>query len=134
MTIEKGRSYNDHGSMRDDNDCLFCRIYRGDVPAGFIHRDERVFAIRDISPQAPVHILLLPAEHISSLAAVEPHHAGLLAELVLLGQQVAQELGIAASGYRVIANVGPDSGQGVEHLHFHLIGGRSLGPLIARRD
>ncbi len=117
--------------MVEDADCLFCRIRRGDVPATFLYRDERVFAIRDIYPQAPVHILVLPVDHIRSLASIEPHHAGLLADLVLLSQRLAHEQGIAASGYRVIANIGPDSGQAVDHLHLHVLGGRSLGPLIS---
>ncbi len=120
--------------MGTDNDCLFCRIYRGDVPASFIHRDERVFAIRDIYPQAPVHILLLPVDHIPSLASIELEHGGLLADLVLLGQRLAREQGIAGSGYRVIANVGPDAGQAVDHLHLHLLGGRSLGRLVSPQD
>ncbi|MBI2911774.1 MAG: histidine triad nucleotide-binding protein [Chloroflexi bacterium] len=114
-----------------DKDCLFCRIYRGEVPASLVHRDERLFAIRDIHPQAPVHILLMPVDHIPSLAGIKLHHASLLAELVLLSQRLAEEQGIAKTGYRVIANVGPDSGQAVDHLHLHLLGGRPLGPLIS---
>jgi histidine triad (HIT) family protein len=109
------------------SDCLFCKIARGDIPATLVHEDERVVAFRDIHPQAPVHILLIPREHVASLDAVDAGHEGLLGRLLLVARDLARSEGMAEDGYRTVLNVGADGGQTVHHLHVHLLGGRSLG-------
>ncbi len=111
-------------------DCIFCRIARGEVPAAFLYEDDRVVAFADISPQAPVHVLVVPRRHIASVAALKADDAALAGHMVMVTQKLAGELGVAASGYRLVANAGPDSGQLVPHLHFHLLGGRPLGACL----
>lgn len=109
------------------SDCLFCKIAGGDIPATLIHQDDRIVAFRDINPQAPTHILLIPREHIASLDAVDDDHAHLLGDLLLVARDLARAEGMAEDGYRTVVNVGADGGQTVHHLHVHLLGGRSLG-------
>lgn len=109
------------------NDCLFCRIAGGEIPAAVVHQDEHLVAFRDINPQAPVHVLLIPREHVSSLDAAGPEHAALLGHLLLTARALARAEGIAEDGYRAVLNVGADGGQTVHHLHLHLLGGRGLG-------
>lgn len=106
--------------------CIFCRIAAGEVPAQVVHGDEQAVAFRDINPQAPVHVLVIPREHIPSLAEVGEEHAGLLGHLLLLASRVAREEGLSG-GYRLVVNSGRDGGQTVDHLHLHLLGGRGLG-------
>lgn len=110
-------------------DCIFCRIARGEVPSEMVYQDEQAFAIRDIHPQAPKHLLIIPREHISSLAGVPEERVLLLGHLLSVAKLLAQKGGIAQSGYRVVINSGRDSGQEVPHLHIHLLGGRPLGRL-----
>ena len=110
--------------------CIFCRIVAGDIPATPVYQDPAIIAINDINPLAPVHVLVLPREHIVELAVVGEGQGDLLGRLLLAVKRVAEQMGIAQSGYRVIVNSGPDSGQGVPHLHFHLLGGRPLGRLV----
>ncbi len=105
-------------------DCLFCRIVAGEIPSTRVHADDVVVAIRDINPQAPTHILLMPREHLPSAAALGDGHASLLGRLFAVSAEIARDEGIEAGGYRVVTNVGPDAGQSVDHLHFHLLGGR----------
>ncbi len=107
--------------------CVFCRIVAAEIPAEFLYQDETVIAIRDISPQAPKHILVMPKEHILSIAEITEDHLPLLGNIVRVANRLAKKEGIAGTGYRLIANSGPDSGQAVSHLHFHLLGGRPLG-------
>lgn len=109
------------------SDCLFCKIVGGDIPATLVHEDERIVAFRDIHPQAPVHILLIPREHVASLDAADPAHEALLGRLLLVARDLARSEGMAEDGYRTVLNVGADGGQTVHHLHVHLLGGRSLG-------
>ncbi len=109
------------------SDCPFCRIVAGTAPAQVVHASDHVVAFRDVNPQAPVHLLLIPREHIGSLAEVEDEHGGMLAELFASAAHLAKAEGIDRSGWRVVTNVGADSGQSVGHLHFHLLGGRRLG-------
>jgi histidine triad (HIT) family protein len=107
-------------------ECLFCKIGAHEIPADVVHETDRVVAFRDIRPVAPTHILLIPKDHIESAAVVAYQHGPLLAELV----QVAAHLAKAErldSGWRLVTNVGPDAGQSVFHLHFHLLGGRPMG-------
>jgi histidine triad (HIT) family protein len=107
-------------------ECLFCNIVTGEVPAKWVMQGERTVAFRDISPQAPVHVLVIPREHYPDLAAVAAADAGLLAEIATRAHQVAVAEGIAGSGYRVVFNTGADAGQTVGHVHAHVLGGRPL--------
>ncbi|MBX6377068.1 MAG: histidine triad nucleotide-binding protein [Clostridia bacterium] len=106
--------------------CVFCRIVAGELPAERLYEDESVVAFRDIRPQAPVHVLVVPRCHIPSLDAVGEEETGLLADVLRVVQRLARELGLDA-GYRVVVNCGAEGGQEVPHLHFHLLGGRPLG-------
>jgi histidine triad (HIT) family protein len=113
-----------------DPGCLFCRIVAGEVPAEVLRETERTLAFRDIAPKAPTHILLIPKEHIPSVAELGREHADVLADLVQDAQHLARTEDIDQTGWRLITNVGPDSGQVVFHVHFHLLGGRPLGALV----
>ena len=106
---------------------MFCRIVAGDEPAQVLYASETVMAFRDVAPQAPVHVQLIPKEHVASMAEVEERHAGMLADLFQAARQVARAEGIGESGFRLVTNVGRDGGQHVYHLHFHLLGGRRMG-------
>ena len=106
--------------------CVFCRIQRGEIPCTIIKRGAHCFAFRDIHPQAPHHVLIVPTRHIASLDQLTESDQSLLGELVLLATAVARELGIAQSGYRCVWNCGADGGQSVDHVHLHLLGGRTL--------
>ena len=111
--------------------CLFCRIVRGAVPAAVVYHADGVTAFRDIAPQAPVHILVIPDEHISGLTDVMTDEEPLIGRLVRVAAEVARAEGISKSGYRLIVNQGPDAGQSVPHLHIHLLGGTQLRvPLV----
>ena len=107
-------------------DCLFCKVASGEIPATLVHEDERLVAFRDISPQAPVHILVLPREHVASLDAAGDDQAGVLGDMLIVARDLARSEGIAEDGYRTVLNVGADGGQTVHHIHLHLIGGRAL--------
>jgi len=106
--------------------CLFCSIVSGDIEATVVRTGERTIAIQDINPQAPVHVLIMPREHIESVAGLTPAHADLLVEIVQMAQWIASAEGVAESGYRLVANTGRDGGQTVAHLHVHLLGGRPM--------
>jgi histidine triad (HIT) family protein len=108
-------------------ECIFCRIVDGQIPADVVFHDEDFIAFRDIHPQAPKHILIVPKAHIGSLAEVTNRRQGLLGRLLLVAKEVAEKENIATSGYRVTVNCGTDGGQIVPHLHLHLLGGRRLG-------
>jgi histidine triad (HIT) family protein len=110
-----------------DSACLFCRIAAREVPAEIVRESERLVAFRDVNPQAPTHVLLIPKEHIVSVAELDDAHGGLLVDIVQAATQLARAEGIADSGWRLVTNVGPDAGQSVFHLHFHLLGGREMG-------
>ena len=107
-------------------DCLFCKIIKGEIPSKKVYEDEKVFAFYDISPAAPVHVLIIPKEHISSANALTAENAGVVGHIFTVAASIAKELGIAENGYRIVNNCGEDGGQTVHHLHFHLLGGRSL--------
>ncbi len=107
--------------------CVFCRIVEGDLEADVLYASDTVMAFRDVSPQAPVHVLLIPKEHLVSIADVEERHAGMLADLFQAARQVARAEGVAESGWRLVTNVGREGGQHVFHLHVHLLGGRPMG-------
>lgn len=106
--------------------CVFCRIIAGEIPSQRLHDDEQVIAIRDINPQAPVHVLILPKRHIESLLEREGTD-DLYGHVVEVARALAQRLGVAEGGFRLLVNSGPDGGQAVPHVHFHLLGGRPMG-------
>ena len=112
-----------------DTDCLFCKIVAREIPSEGVLDRERVYAFRDIGPAAPVHVLVVPKEHIVDARALGPSDGGILAEMVDAANEVARADGLAESGYRLILNVGPDAGQTVFHLHIHVLGGAPLGPM-----
>jgi histidine triad (HIT) family protein len=105
-------------------DCLFCRIVRGEIPATLVAETEDCVAFRDINPQAPVHVLVIPRRHVPSLDALTDPE--LLGKVGLFAAEIARREGVAASGYRAVINTGEDAGQSVAHLHLHLLGGRKL--------
>jgi histidine triad (HIT) family protein len=107
-------------------DCLFCRIVGGELPATVVRDDDRTLAFRDIDAKAPTHVLVIPKNHYANAAQVLADDPALFAELAAAGAAVAEELGIAASGYRTVYNTGPDAGQAVDHVHLHVLGGRRL--------
>ena len=106
--------------------CLFCDIAAGKIPADIVYRSEDLLAFRDIHPLAPVHIIIIPKAHISSLAEVDERQEGLLGRLILVAVKLAQQEGVALKGYRLAINCGPEGGQLIPHLHLHLLGGRKL--------
>ncbi len=109
-----------------NSDCLFCKVAGGQIPATIVHEDDHLVAFRDIDPQAPVHILVIPRAHVSSLDAAADDQADLLGRMLLTARDLARSEGIADDGYRTVLNVGADGGQTVHHIHLHLLGGRAL--------
>ena len=107
-------------------DCIFCKIVKGEIPSDKVFEDEKVLAFRDINPEAPVHIVIVPKKHILSLNEVTKEDIEVISHILLLAKNIASENGIAESGYRLVNNCGVDGGQTVPHLHFHLLGGRNL--------
>lgn len=108
------------------DDCLFCKIADGRIPSDRVYEDDEVVAFRDIDPQAPVHVLVIPRRHIESADALTVEDAATVMAMFAAAQRVARALGVAESGYRLVTNIGADAGQSVQHLHLHLLGGRSL--------
>ncbi len=108
------------------SDCLFCKIAAKTIQAKLVHEDDRSVAFDDINPQAPVHTLVIPRKHVASMAELNEADAGLLGHLLLVGNQVAKQKGIAEGGYRLVVNTGRNGGQTVFHLHLHLLGGRPM--------
>jgi len=114
------------------SDCLFCRMVAGEIPADVVHETVRVLAFRDINPQAPTHVLVIPKDHRRNLAALAAADAELLGEVAQTAGAVAAQEGLVsdggtAPGYRVVTNTGPDAGQSVDHVHLHVLGGRPMG-------
>ncbi len=112
------------------SECIFCKIIKREIPGTVVYEDDQVLAFKDINPLAPVHVLVIPKKHIASLNEVEAGDQALLGHILIVTQKIAQELGVSESGYRVVNNCGQDGGQVVYHLHFHLLGGESLGTKI----
>ncbi|MEK8129657.1 histidine triad nucleotide-binding protein [Paenibacillus filicis] len=112
-------------------DCIFCKIVEGTIPSTKVFEDERVVGFLDIRPAAPVHVVIIPKKHISDMNGVEEEDLPLIADIHRAARQIAVERGVAESGYRLVNNCGPDSGQEVFHLHYHLLGGHKLGLPIA---
>ncbi len=108
-------------------DCLFCRIAAGEIPATIVKRSEDALAFRDVDPRAPAHVLVIPIKHVAAVRdANGPEDERLLGRLLRFASGVATELGLDAGGYRIVTNTGKDAGQSVDHLHFHLLGGRRM--------
>ena len=108
-------------------DCIFCKIAGKEIPSTIVYEDEQVLAFRDLEPQAPQHVLVIPKKHVGSLLELEAEDKDLAAHILVdVLPRLARELGVAESGFRVVANTGKEGGQTVQHLHFHLLGGRSL--------
>lgn len=110
-------------------ECLFCRIVAGEVPAVVVAETERTVAFRDVAPQAPTHVLVVPRDHHADAAACAAADPGLLADVLAAAVAVARAEGLEGSGYRLLTNTGPDAGQTVQHVHVHVLGGRALGAL-----
>ena len=108
-------------------DCIFCKIAAKEIPSSLVYEDEQVVAFKDLEPQAPVHVLVIPKKHVESVLALAEEDKGLVSHILVdVIPQLAQKLGIAEKGFRVVANTGEEGGQTVKHLHFHLLGGRSM--------
>jgi histidine triad (HIT) family protein len=108
------------------SDCIFCKIVAGEIPSKQIHADDDVVAFHDLSPQAPVHVLIVPRKHIASLDEASEEDRALLGRILLTGRDLARKLNVAP-GYRIVNNCGESAGQSVFHIHFHLLGGRAMG-------
>ena len=111
-------------------DCLFCKIIAGDIPSTKVYEDGTVYAFRDIAPQAPTHILVIPKEHISGMSAITAENAALAGHCLAVAAKVAKSEGLDG-GYRIVSNCGDDAGQTVHHLHFHILGGKVLNTEMA---
>jgi histidine triad (HIT) family protein len=109
-----------------DANCIFCKIAAHEVPSDIVHESDNLVAFRDTDPKAPTHVLLIPKEHIASLAEVDAAHGEMLAEIAQAASALARSEGIDETGWRLVTNVGPGAGQSVFHLHFHLLGGRQM--------
>ena len=112
------------------SDCLFCKIIAGEIPSTKVYEDDSVLAFRDIAPQAPSHILVIPKAHIGSVAEVNAENAAVVAHIFTVIPRIAKEEGLE-NGYRVVSNCGSDAGQTVHHLHFHILGGKQLSTEMA---
>jgi histidine triad (HIT) family protein len=107
--------------------CIFCRIVSGEIPAMKVHEDERLVAFTDLNPQAPLHVLIVPREHIATLNDLQPSHDALTGEMIRLAATLARAHGYDARGYRTVFNCNGDAGQTVFHIHLHVLAGRHLG-------
>jgi histidine triad (HIT) family protein len=111
-------------------ECVFCRIVAGEIPADIVYQDKELIAFRDIHPQAPTHILIIPKSHIASLTELTSKQQALMGRLILLAKELAEKEGISGKGYRLSVSCGADGGQVVPHVHFHLLGGRKLDDML----
>lgn len=112
-------------------DCIFCKIIDGQIPSEFLYEDDQVVVINDISPQAPVHMLVLPKKHVDSVAATSDADQALLGHMMRVAAKMAQQRGVDQTGYRLIVNTGRDGAQSVMHLHLHVLGGKQLTESMA---
>ena len=110
-----------------DPDCIFCRIVAREIPATVVYDDDHVLGFRDLNPQAPVHVLLIPTDHIANTEALEPAHDAAIGAVIRAARAVANQERVADSGYRLVINTGRDANNTVDHLHVHVLGGRTLG-------
>jgi histidine triad (HIT) family protein len=112
--------------MTADPDCIFCKIVSKQIPANLVYQDEQVTAFRDLNPQAPTHVLLVPNQHIANTETLEPEHDAIVGAVVRTARSIARSAGVAESGYRLVVNTGRDANNTVAHLHVHLLGGRAM--------
>ena len=117
--------------MAQSQDCVFCKIIRKEIPSKVVYEDDKVIAFHDINPNAPVHVLVIPKEHIYSLNQVNEENNQIISYIFELIPKLAKQLEIYESGYRVVVNCGKDSGMPVGHLHFHILGGKTLSQMLA---
>lgn len=108
------------------SDCIFCKIAEKNIPSKIVYEDDKTVAFDDVNPQAPTHVLVIPRKHVASIAELNEADAGLLAHLMLTGNKIARQKGIAEGGYRLVVNTGKNGGQTVFHLHLHVLGGRPM--------
>ena len=113
-----------------EENCIFCKIIKGEIPSSKIYEDEEILAFKDINPAAPIHILVIPKKHITSLAHMQDGDEKLVGKIYKIINEIAEKQGVKEKGYRVIVNCGEDGGQEVGHLHFHLLAGAKLGEKI----
>jgi histidine triad (HIT) family protein len=114
------------GDYMDKEDCIFCKIIKKQIPCEIVYEDDMVMGFKDISSQAPVHIVIIPKEHFDNLNCIKEDQAEILGHIFMVAKKIAQTMDIEQSGYRVVTNCGEQGGQTVEHIHFHLLGGRML--------
>ncbi len=107
-------------------ECIFCKIAKGDIPANKVYEDDKVVAFNDVSPQSPTHILIIPKEHIPSTNNIDESNSHIISHIFVVINKIAKEKGLDSQGYRIVNNCGEFGGQTVEHIHFHLLGGRQL--------
>lgn len=113
-----------------EKECVFCNIIAGKIPASLLYQDDKVIALRDINPQAPAHLLVIPKEHVASLIELDAGKRELAAHLIYVANELAKREGVAERGYRLVINCGPEGGQEISHLHLHLLGGRQLSGIM----
>lgn len=111
-------------------DCIFCKISKGEIPSEKVYEDEEVLAFKDIHPAAPIHILVIPKKHIAKVTEIMPEDEALVGKMHTVINKIAKEQGFAEDGFRIIINCGRDAGQEVMHLHFHILAGAKMGPKI----
>jgi histidine triad (HIT) family protein len=110
----------------EKEDCIFCKIIKKQIPCEMVYEDDKVIGFKDISPQAPIHIVIIPKEHFADLNCLNEAQSEIIGYIFMVAKQIARTLGIAESGYRLVTNCGEQGGQTVQHIHFHLLGGRML--------
>lgn len=108
------------------SNCIFCKIINGEIPSTVVFENENIHCFKDINPEAPFHVLIVPKKHISSAAEITAENSSIVAEVFEVAAQILKKAGYSESGYRIVTNVGEDGGQTVEHLHFHILAGRKL--------
>lgn len=108
-------------------ECIFCQIVQGKIPANKVYEDPEILAFEDVSPQAPVHLLVIPKKHIPSLLDLQPEDEKIASQILFRIQEIAKKKGLNKKGFRVVNNIGEEGGQSVFHIHFHVLGGRNLG-------
>ena len=114
-----------------DENCIFCKIIKGEIPSSKVYEDEEILAFNDIDPAAPIHVLVIPKKHISSLAEMKDGDEQIISKIYKVINEISEKQGFKENGYRVIVNCGDDGGQEVKHIHFHVLGGKKLGVKIA---
>ncbi len=111
-------------------DCIFCKIIKGEIPSNKVYEDDEILAFNDINPSAPIHVLIIPKKHVANILELKGDDIALIEKITKAIQNISKELNIEENGFRLICNCGPDSGQEVNHLHFHLLAGKKMGPKI----